>query len=89
MKWSDDIDPPLFYRNESFTQTLSGEPAIFDFKVKDYNRLSHAVDLGQFRRNIWDLVQPTNRSVDQWVPLYPIGSGELHLRIDFEASSSH
>ncbi|ORZ18645.1 C2 domain-containing protein [Absidia repens] len=61
---------------------------MFDFKVKDYNRLKNAVDLGQFRKNIWDLVQPDQRSLDQWVPLYPIGSGELHLRIDFEPSTS-
>ncbi|KAI8099043.1 C2 domain-containing protein [Halteromyces radiatus] len=63
------------------------KPMMFDFKVKDHNRLSSDVDLGQYRRNIWDLIQPEQRSFDQWVPLYPVGSGELHLRIDFEPSS--
>ncbi|KAI9309463.1 C2 domain-containing protein [Cunninghamella echinulata] len=62
------------------------EPTLIDFKVKDYNRLKSAVDLGQYQVNIWDLIQPNQRSYDDWVPLYPKGSGDLHIRIDFEVT---
>ncbi|KAF7723819.1 hypothetical protein EC973_001603 [Apophysomyces ossiformis] len=69
--------------NESFTCTVSGQPMVFDFKVKDHNRLSHDVDLGYFRGNIWDFLVAGVSTSDQWLPLYPTGSGELHIRIEF------
>ncbi|KAI8374245.1 uncharacterized protein BYT42DRAFT_575688 [Radiomyces spectabilis] len=71
--------------NESFEYTVSSQPTVFDFKLKDYNRLHSAVDLGQCRWNIWDLIQsePSSGVVDRWLPLYPVGSGELHVRITF------
>ncbi|ORX59741.1 hypothetical protein DM01DRAFT_1333202 [Hesseltinella vesiculosa] len=72
--------------NETFVQPVTGAPIVFDFKVKDHNRLHNDVDLGQCHFNIWDLVQP-GHSFDQWLPLYPQESGEIHLRIDVEPSS--
>ncbi|KAI8064721.1 C2 domain-containing protein [Gongronella butleri] len=74
--------------NETFTQAIAPSPTLFDFKVKDHNKLHRAVDLGETRFNIWDLVQP-NFSFDQWIPLYPTGSGEIHLRIDYEPAPEH
>ncbi|KAG0166021.1 hypothetical protein DFQ30_007676 [Apophysomyces sp. BC1015] len=69
--------------NENFTYNLSPKSTVFDFKVKDHNRLSHDVDLGYCRWNIWDLVSSDALNVDQWLPLYPADSGELHIRIQF------
>ncbi|KAI7902614.1 C2 domain-containing protein [Cokeromyces recurvatus] len=63
------------------------EPIVFDFKVKDHNRIKSAVDLGQNRINIWDLIKvdvPGGELFDHWLPLYPIGSGELRVNIKYK-----
>ncbi|KAI9488020.1 C2 domain-containing protein [Zychaea mexicana] len=53
------------------------------FKIKDYNRFSRAVDLGDSRWNIWDLIRPDQTRSDRWLPLDPIGSGEIHIVLEF------
>ncbi|CEP18998.1 hypothetical protein [Parasitella parasitica] len=72
--------------NESFTHGVGGEPFMFDFKVKDHNKIKAAVDLGQSRVNIWDLIKvdvPGGDVFNQWLPLFPPGSGELRVNIKF------
>lgn len=74
--------------NETFVCRVGGEPFVFDFKVKDHNRLKSAIDLGQTRCNIWDLIK-VDSGVDafsQWLPLFPPGSGELRVNINFKAA---
>ncbi|KAI9493901.1 C2 domain-containing protein [Zychaea mexicana] len=60
-------------------------PTPLNIKVKDYNRFSTSVELGQCQWNLWDLLRPQDQvtSVDRWLPLYPTGHGEIHVRIDF------
>ena len=73
--------------NESFHHMVGGEPYIFDFKVKDHNKIRSAVDLGQSRLNIWDLIKPQVPGGDQfndWLPLFPPGSGQLRVNIQFK-----
>ncbi|KAG2236778.1 hypothetical protein INT48_006962 [Thamnidium elegans] len=73
--------------NESFVYDVGGEPFIFDFKVKDHNKIKSAVDLGQTRCNIWDLIKvdvPGGDTFNQWLPLFPAGSGELRVAIKFQ-----
>lgn len=76
---------PPFDRNEWFRQPVSSQPTMIDFKVKDYNRFSHSVELGQCQWNLWDLLRPQQEvlSVDKWLPLYPLGHGELHVKIEY------
>lgn len=72
--------------NETFSWRVGGEPFVFDFKVKDYNRIKAAVDLGQTRCNIWDLINlnvPGGDKFNQWLPLSPPGSGELRVNIQY------
>ncbi|CAO3663290.1 unnamed protein product [Rhizopus stolonifer] len=72
--------------NESFRcRVVGSEPFVLDFKVKDYNRLRSAVDLGQCRCNLWDLVRPEQgqNSNKQWISLSPSGSGELYISVSF------
>ncbi|KAI9011886.1 C2 domain-containing protein [Phycomyces nitens] len=71
--------------HEMFSVPVSNQPTVFDFKVKDHNKLKHSIDLGQCRWNIWDLLHVEDglfAPVDIWLPLYPTGSGELHLKIE-------
>ncbi|CDS11701.1 hypothetical protein LRAMOSA03964 [Lichtheimia ramosa] len=68
--------------NETFAFNVPAEPTALSFKLKDYNRFSRAVDLGECRWNIWDLVSPEHRRADQWLPLSPMGSGELHVILE-------
>lgn len=73
-------------RNETFTCGVGREPFMFDFKVKDHNKIKSAVELGVSRINIWDLIKvdtPGGDTFNQWLPLYPIGSGELLVNIKF------
>lgn len=59
---------------------------MFDFKVKDHNKIKSAVDLGQSRVNIWDLIKvdvPRGDTFNQWLQLFPPGSGELLVNIKF------
>ncbi|KAI7885425.1 C2 domain-containing protein [Mucor mucedo] len=75
--------------NETFIWRVGGEPFIFDFKVKDHNRVKSAVDLGQTRCNLWDLIKldvPGGDTFCQWLPLFPPGSGELRVNIHFNPS---
>lgn len=72
--------------NETFTHGVGGEPFMFDFKVKDHNKVKSAVDLGQSRVNIWDLIKvdvPGGDVFNQWLPLFPPGSGELRVDVKF------
>ncbi|KAL0077106.1 C2 domain-containing protein [Phycomyces blakesleeanus] len=72
--------------HETFSASVSNQPTVFDFKVKDHNKLKHSIDLGQCRWNIWDLLHVEDGQiapVDIWLPLYPTGSGELRLKIEF------
>lgn len=60
---------------------------MFDFKVKDHNKIKAAVDLGQSRVNIWDLIKVDvsgGYTFNQWLPLFPSGSGELLVNIQYE-----
>lgn len=75
--------------NESFSYKVGGEPFIFDFKVKDHNKIRSAVDLGQSRCNIWDLIKvdaPGGGAFNQWLPLFPSGSGELRVNIQYRST---
>jgi hypothetical protein len=59
---------------------------MFDFKVKDHNKLKAAVDLGQSKVNIWDLIKvnvPGGDTFNQWLSLFPSGSGELLVNIQY------
>ncbi|KAI8391474.1 C2 domain-containing protein [Radiomyces spectabilis] len=70
--------------NESFNYTVARKPTIIDFKIKDYNRFSHSVDLGECRWNIWELLPSGSATtVDKWLRLYPSDSGEIHVKIEF------
>lgn len=70
--------------DETFTQTVTGEPVALILKVKDYNRVKKAVNLGVAQCNIWDLVQPTERTAsEQWLPLSPPGSGQIRIKLEF------
>ncbi|KAI8367199.1 C2 domain-containing protein [Choanephora cucurbitarum] len=75
--------------NETFTHHVGGEPYIFEFTVRDHNRLRSSVSLGQSRVNIWDLIKldvPGGDLFNQWLPLFPAGSGELRVNIQFKAT---
>jgi hypothetical protein len=75
--------------NEPFSYRVGGEPFIFDFKVKDHNKIKSAVDLGQSRCNIWDLIKvdvPGGESYNHWLPLFPSGSGELRVNIQYKST---
>ncbi|KAI8090290.1 C2 domain-containing protein [Gilbertella persicaria] len=75
--------------NESFTCNVGGEPFLFDFKVKDHNKIRSAVDLGQSRVNVWDLIKvdvPGGDFFNQWIPLHPAGSGELRINVQFKST---
>ncbi|KAI7864116.1 hypothetical protein BDF14DRAFT_1837529 [Spinellus fusiger] len=80
--------------NEAFSVSITDEPTVFDFKVIDHNSLKPSVDIGVCRWNIWDLIHlDTTESlesvyIDQWLPLHPLGSGELRIRFEFTPSSS-
>ena len=73
------------YRNETFQCPISSQPTPLNIKVKDYNRFSTSIELGQCQWNIWDLIRPQDQltSIDRWLPLYPTGQGEIHIAIDF------
>jgi hypothetical protein len=65
------------------------EPFMFDFKVKDHNKIKAAVELGVSRVNIWDLIKVDMTGGDtfnQWLPLFPAGSGELLVNVKFSPS---
>ncbi|KAI8138974.1 hypothetical protein BJV82DRAFT_628590 [Fennellomyces sp. T-0311] len=68
---------------ESFVEHIDGHPTAIRFKIKDYNRLGRAVDLGDSRWNIWDLIRPDQAQMDRWLPLDPVGSGEIHVVLEF------
>ncbi|KAI9313877.1 C2 domain-containing protein [Dichotomocladium elegans] len=71
--------------NESFSCYVSSQPTMMNIKVKDYNRFSNSVELGQYEGNVWDLLRPQDRItvVDRWLPLYPEGQGDIHVKIEF------
>lgn len=75
----------IMNRNENFSFKVTSEPFALDFKVKDHNRLRSSVELGQYRCNLWDLIKPDRgqNECKQWLPLYPTGSGELYVHIQF------
>ncbi|KAI8364384.1 C2 domain-containing protein [Blakeslea trispora] len=75
--------------NETFTHNVGGEPYIFEFSVRDHNKLRSSVSLGHSRVNIWDLIKvdvPGGDLFSQWLPLFPAGSGELRVNIQFKAT---
>ncbi|KAI8987617.1 C2 domain-containing protein [Mycotypha africana] len=62
-------------------------PFVFDFKVKDHNKFKSSVDLGHSTINIWDLIKPDLPGGDtfsQWLPLFPPGSGEIAVHVQFK-----
>ncbi|KAI9029637.1 C2 domain-containing protein [Phycomyces nitens] len=70
--------------NESFKYPVPSTPIAIDFKVKDYNRFSSSVDLGECQWNLWSLLRPEQSTIfEGWLPLYPAGSGEIHVRMEF------
>ncbi|KAI8875371.1 hypothetical protein K501DRAFT_202772 [Backusella circina FSU 941] len=75
--------------NEGFTYKVGNDPLVFDIKVKDYNKIQAAVDLGQTRFNIWDLIKldaPNGETTELWLPLYPSGSGEILLKARYSSA---
>ncbi|KAI9311202.1 C2 domain-containing protein [Dichotomocladium elegans] len=59
------------------------DPTPVRFKVKDHNQFSRAVTLGSCHYNVWDLIQPRDKHVERWLGLSPMGSGELHISLEF------
>jgi hypothetical protein len=54
--------------------------------VKDAHTF-HTGDIGQWTSDVWDLVRPpTVNTLDKWLPLEPEGSGEIRIKIEFEAN---
>ncbi|KAI8880983.1 hypothetical protein K501DRAFT_253973 [Backusella circina FSU 941] len=75
--------------NETFSVSISSEPYMFDIKVKDHNKLKASVELGQNRINIWDFIKPDipgGEVANCWIPLYPTGSGELHIELHYSST---
>lgn len=70
-------------RNETFTQSITEQPTVLSLKILDYNKLGRAVLLGECRYNVWDLVQPDQPKIDRWLPLNPLGSGEVHIIVEY------
>lgn len=71
-------------RNESFSEQLDGEEVNIEFKLKDSHTF-HSNYIGIWQSSLWDLVSPPIvTSLDKWLALEPEGSGEIHVKIDFE-----
>ncbi|KAI7866079.1 C2 domain-containing protein [Spinellus fusiger] len=63
---------------------VDNQPTIINFKVKDHNRFAHSIELGECQWNIWSLISPPQSiASDMWLSLYPTGSGEIHVAIEF------
>jgi hypothetical protein len=80
---------PFTGRNETFNMTVPSEPYMIDIRVKDHNKLKPSVELGQNRINIWDFIKPDIPGGDAancWIPLYPTGSGELHIELHYSST---
>ena len=73
----------LSFRDEEFTHEVTGQPTAIRFKIKDSNRFSRSVDLGDSRWNVWDLIRADQTQTDRWLPLDPVGSGEIHVVLGF------
>ncbi|GAN04893.1 tricalbin [Mucor ambiguus] len=75
----------VIYRNETCSQKLSGEETQLDIMVKDSHTF-HSSDIGGFTISLWDLIRPPIvTSLDKWLPLEPEGSGQVHIKIDYDA----
>ncbi|CAO3654409.1 unnamed protein product [Mucor hiemalis] len=62
--------------NETFSAKVKGP---LDFKVKDHNTITD-VDIGEHQFDVNTLVKP-GQPFDDWLPLSPAGTGEIHVRI--------
>ncbi|KAI7856792.1 hypothetical protein BDC45DRAFT_502332 [Circinella umbellata] len=69
--------------NEEFTHEITDQPTSIQFKIKDFNRFSRSVDLGVSCWNVWDLIRANQAQTDRWLPLDPVGSGEIHVILEF------
>ncbi|KAK4519727.1 casein kinase 2 regulatory subunit [Mucor velutinosus] len=73
--------------NETCSQKLSGEEIQLDIMVKDSHTF-HSTDIGGFTFSLWDLIRPPIvTSLDKWLPLEPEGSGEVHIKIDYDVKA--
>lgn len=76
----------LFYniRSESCSQKLNGDEIQLDILIKDSHTF-HSNDIGGFTISLWDLIRPPIvTSLDKWLPLEPEGSGDIHVKIDYD-----
>ncbi|CAO3622319.1 unnamed protein product [Mucor fragilis] len=73
--------------NETCSQKLSGEEIQLDIMVKDSHTF-HTSDIGGFTISLWDLIRPPIvTSLDKWLPLEPEGSGQVHVKIDYDVKA--
>jgi hypothetical protein len=55
--------------------------------VKDSHTF-HTSDIGGFTISLWDLIRPPIvTSLDKWLPLEPEGSGQVHVKIDYDVKA--
>jgi hypothetical protein len=77
---------PYKNRNEGFSQHLDGEEINIEFKLKDSHTF-HSNYIGIWTSSLWDLIRPPIvNSLDKWLPLEPEGSGEIHVKIDYDTN---
>ncbi|KAI8643675.1 C2 domain-containing protein [Parasitella parasitica] len=71
--------------NESCSQKLSGEEIQLDIMVKNSHTFHSSTDIGEFTISLWDLIRPpVIKSLDKWLSLEPEGSGDIHVKIDYD-----
>lgn len=75
----------FLFRDESFSQeVMSGQEIELDIRVKDVHTF-HSTDLGLWTSSLWDLIRPPLvNSLDKWLPLEPEGSGQIHVKLDYQ-----
>ncbi|KAG2201023.1 hypothetical protein INT47_006567 [Mucor saturninus] len=71
--------------DESFShEVMSGQEIELEIRVKDAHTF-HSTDLGLWTSSLWDLIRPPLvNSLDKWLPLEPEGSGEIHVKLDYQ-----
>ncbi|KAI9469131.1 MAG: hypothetical protein EXX96DRAFT_492606 [Benjaminiella poitrasii] len=73
--------------NESFTREVNGNEVQIEIKVKEVHTF-HSSEIGLWKSSLWDLIRPpVVTSLDKWLPLEPEGSGEIHVKIDYQLSN--
>lgn len=74
----------LICRGESASQELNGDETNIEIRVKDAHTF-HSNDIGTWNSSLWDLIRPPIvNSLDKWLPLEPEGSGEIHVKINYD-----